>query len=100
MARLTSNRLGLSVPSRADSEVPEEVKTLINDLEARDHIFQKRSSDPGDGNPEDGDLPQGNAMMWVSDGSGTGSDNDVILAINNGGSINASVLMNASGTVQ
>lgn len=100
MSRRNTQRLGLSKPSRSESESPEEAITLINDLESLDHIFQKRSSDPGDGNPEDGDLPQGNAMMWVSDGSGTGSDNDVILAVNNSGTVNASVLMTAAGTVQ
>lgn len=100
MSRRKTQRHGLSLPSRSESEQPEEAITLINDLEDRDWVFQKRSSDPGDGDPEDGDLPQGTAMIFVSDGTGTGSDNDVILAVNNGGTVNASVLMNAAGTVQ
>lgn len=101
MATRKSDTRGLTIASRAESERPEGTQTLADEIEARDLIIgPKRSSDPADGNPEDGDLAQGTGMIFISDGSAgvTGDDNDVVVAINNGGTINTAVLMNKDGT--
>jgi len=45
-------------------------------------IMPTRTSDPGTD-----ELDKGEAMIFISSGGGTGSDGDVIVAANDGGSI-------------